>query len=225
MGLGQMGLFDSLRGMAGNLEAQAAAGDEGAKTALGLGAALKGALGDLGQAAQRSVVEGAASRQRQAAARAQADAVSAACAALGLSTDGGGNLTLASKRKVFNTLVEASEFYQDHDFRFTKPIGIRTLSGQYPKATFTIGNLRLAGGEDVSARNAALFRDFLDSAHIRYRERTARNIFELAKGEEGSTYVFEVRPDTDVPGQWHVLSGIDLKEAAHKLLTMLSELR
>jgi hypothetical protein len=83
----------------------------------------------------------------------------------------------------------------------------------------------LGGDRDVSARNAGLFRDFLDSLGIRYRERTARNIFELGKSGPGSTYVFEVRPETDVPGRWHELCQIDIKQAVLRLLTMLTELR
>jgi hypothetical protein len=221
-----MGLFDSLRDVVGNLEAQARQGDEGAKAALGLGAAFKGTLENLGEAAQQSAVDMAASRQRQAVDRATADAVGGVCAALGLSTDGAGNLTLASKRKVFKVLVDAIEFYQDHDFRFFRPIHIGSATFSDGRAVFTIGNLNIGGGkQDVSARNAGLFRDFLDSLSIRYRERTARNIFELAKGSAGSTYVFEVRPERDVPGRWHELCQIDIKQAVPKLLTMLTELR
>jgi hypothetical protein len=221
-----MGLFDSLRGMVGNLEAQAKEGDEGAKTALGLGAALKGALGAAGDAVQHSAVDRVAAQQHAVVDSTRAAAVSGVCATLGLSTDRAGDLTDASKRKVFKTLVDAIEFYQEHDFRFLNPIHIRRLGSQDGRTTFTMGSSGLgSGGRGVGAQNAALFRDFLDSVHIRYRERTARNLFELGKSTPGSTYVFEIRPDHDVPGRWHELCQIDLKEAVHKLLTMLAELR
>ncbi|MDR2347579.1 MAG: hypothetical protein LBD90_02960 [Bifidobacteriaceae bacterium] len=218
-------MFDSLRGVVGRLEEQAQAGEEGAQTALQLGKALKGTLGNLGEAVQQSAVNSVAARQRQAAHLVQAEAVSGVCAALGLSTDRAGNLTYASKYKVFQVLIDAIEFYQEHDFRATKSIHIFTLPPPNGKTKFTLGNIRLGGGGDTSARNAQLFRELLDSLCIRYKERTARNVFELAKGESGSTYVFEVRPERDVPGNWHTLCQIDIKEAVHRLLTMLAELR
>ncbi|MDR3107180.1 MAG: hypothetical protein LBU05_03130 [Bifidobacteriaceae bacterium] len=218
-----MGLFDGLRGMVSNLEAQAQAGDEGAKSALGFGAMLKGTLGDLGEAAQQSAID----RQRADQRRAEASAFGDVCERLGLKTDQDGDLTGESRRKVFRALVDAIDFYQEHDFRALTPIRIRRVNSDtpYAKTIFTIGDLHLGPRAEPGNRSAELFRDFLDSLHIEYTEKKVRNIFELGKAGPGSTAVFEVRDDNSVPGRWHEICQIDPKEAVKKLLTMLTEMR
>jgi hypothetical protein len=137
------------------------------------------------------------------------------------------NLTGNSRRKVFEALVDAIDFYQEHDFRALTPIKIRRLNrdNPYAKTTFTIGNLHLGPRTEPGNRNAELFRNFLDSLHIEYTEKQVRNILELGKSGPGSTAVFEVRDSNSVPGRWHEICQIDIKEAVKRLLTMLTDMR